>query len=262
MRKLVILVAALAVAFFGYIVYRDVAASPIVVVKETVETTAPSKTTTESVPTETTKVKKKKAKATEPTTEATEPEDDYFPFPDEPIYTTMKINKDETDILTINLPASSDVHNIDLRSYNLTAGSYSARLSGGPGADSTPCYFDILDLPISVSESGNNITVTFDKDKDPRYIQVCIRNGAARCVVPLTKEDIAAGSKTFNISEVIAAQRSVVTNKQDNYVIVLYGVTDPGGYKLVRATDFIKLDWTDQSSEGSDETDDEDEDPD
>ena len=160
-------------------------------------------------------------------------------------YSNMVIAKNGTVVQTIALPSSADTHHIDLRSYNLTAGSYTAKLTGSGVSDSAPCYFNVISLPISKSESGDNITVTFDKTKDPRYIQVCSISGAARCVIPLTADDITAGTKTFDIAEAIAEQKSTVAAGSANYVIVMYGVTDPAGYKLIRASNFVPLTWTD-----------------
>lgn len=157
-------------------------------------------------------------------------------------YSNMVISKGDAVAVTVQLPIDDNAHQVDLRPWNLTEGHYSARLTGSSG-NSDPCYFDVLNLPISVSENGDNITVTFDSTKDPRYIQVCNIAGASRCVVELTDTDKEAGEKTFNIREQVAAQMSTVTGT-DCYVEMNYGVTDPAGYDLIRASSLIPLNWT------------------
>lgn len=160
-------------------------------------------------------------------------------------YTRMIISKDGTDIHTISLPASSDVHHIDLRSYNLTAGSYTARLSNGSNEESNSAYFNIVSLPISVTENGDLITVEFDSNKDPRYVQICSIAGAARCVISLSDSDKSLGTKTFNIRTEITTQNSSVPQGTACYITVVYGTIDPAGYKLVRSSEFIPLSWID-----------------
>lgn len=142
--------------------------------------------------------------------------------------------------ITITLDPTVDEHCINLSSYNLQPGDYTAKLEIGSGY-SEPTYFKIVDLPISVSENGDSITVTFDKTKDPSYMQVNNIAGGARCVIPLTDADIAAGRKTFNIRSEITTQASSVTGAC--YMTVLYHVTDPAGYKLTRSSTFVPLAW-------------------
>jgi hypothetical protein len=143
--------------------------------------------------------------------------------------------------ITITLNPTVDEHCINLSSYNLQPGDYTAKLEIGSGY-SEPTYFKIVDLPISVSENGDAITVTFDKAKDPAYMQVNNISGGARCVIPLTDADITAGQKTFDIRSEIEAQNSSVTGAC--YMTVLYHVTDPAGYKLTRSSAFVPLEWS------------------
>lgn len=160
-------------------------------------------------------------------------------------YTEMIVAKNGSDLLTITLPSSSSTHWLDLRSYNLTEGGYAARLTNNSGDESEPALFNVVSLPISVSENGDSITVTFDSNKDPRYIQVCSLAGAARCVIPLTDNDKQAGTKTFDIRNAIDEQNSSIIAGTACYATVQYGVVDPAGYKLVRSSEFVPLAWID-----------------
>lgn len=157
-------------------------------------------------------------------------------------YSNMVISKGDAVAVTVQLPIDDNAHLVDLRPFNLPAGHYSARLTGSSGS-SEACYFDVLNLPITVTENGDNITVTFDPAKHPRYAQVCSLTGAAKCVVELTDADKTAGTKTFNVRDLVEAQNSSVS-ADSYYMIVMYDVTDPAGYELVRATDFVPLTWT------------------
>lgn len=121
-------------------------------------------------------------------------------------YTSMELYKGDTLIQTITLPAEyNDTHSVDITSYLDGAGLYKARLTNGTD-NSDYTYFEVVNTVVTVSKSGDNVTVTFSPSAKPVCIKVKNLNGHLLCTRFLTDDEKTAGSCTFNAASLRASQ--------------------------------------------------------
>lgn len=136
-------------------------------------------------------------------------------------YTDMVIASDGTVIQTISLPESYNAtHSIDITSYNLAAGLYTAYLTDGTN-NSDPTHFEIIDTTTTVEGTLSNMTVNFNKNANPYYLMVAGIEGGSHGKYILTESDISAGQVTLNFVG-IASEMYGETYASNNYLRCIY----------------------------------------
>lgn len=146
-------------------------------------------------------------------------------------YTSMQLYKGDSLIQTITLPSSYNAtHSVNVTSYLTGYGKYKARLTGS-GGNSDYTYFEVIQTNVSVSKSGNNLTVNFSSaNGTPQYVQLTYRNGKSRGIYALSAEEIAAGTCTFNAATLALSQSYTDGFTETTYVKVFF----IGDYGIVR----------------------------
>lgn len=118
-------------------------------------------------------------------------------------YTGMELYKGNTLVNTYTLDTSA--HAIDISADVSEYGEYKARLTGNGNSDYT--YFTVVEADVTCTNDNNVLTVTFSSaNGTPEFIQLCYANGTSRGVYPLSEDEIAAGSATFDAIELLRSQ--------------------------------------------------------
>lgn len=112
-------------------------------------------------------------------------------------------------VATITLPTEyNETHSIDISSHCDTAGKYTVHLTNGTN-DSDPTHFEVIDTTTTVSGAmateNDMLTVTFNKNARPMYVELSNVPGGQRGLRPLTEKEIKAGTVTFNAYDYIAS---------------------------------------------------------
>lgn len=146
-------------------------------------------------------------------------------------YTSMQLYKNDSLIQTITLPSSyNTTHSVDVSSYLTGYGKYKARLTDGTN-NSDFTYFEVIQTNVTVSKSGNNLTVNFSSaNGTPQYVQLTYRSGSSRGIYALSEEEIAAGTCTFNALNLANSQSYTGGFTETTYVKVFF----IGDYGIVR----------------------------
>ena len=136
-------------------------------------------------------------------------------------YTSMVIASDETVVQTITLPVSyNTTHSIDITNLNLDAGLYTAYLTDGTN-NSEPTHFEIIDTTTTISGTLNDLTVTFNAESNPYYLEVASLSGVSHGKYVLTAKDIDSGEVTVDFAK-IANEMYGENYATDNYLRCIY----------------------------------------
>ena len=120
-------------------------------------------------------------------------------------YTHMALKKNGTVIATVALPSSYNAtHSVDLSEYCQSAGLYSAYLTDGT-AESRPTYFEVINASVAAEGTFGNLTVSFNGDADPLYVELTTSGFGRLGVLELSARQIAAGAVTFNAVDLVRA---------------------------------------------------------
>lgn len=146
-------------------------------------------------------------------------------------YTSMQLYKGDTLIQTISLPSSYNAtHSVDVSSYLTGYGKYKARLTDGTN-NSDFTYFEVIQTNVTVTKSGNNLTVNFSSaNGTPQYVQLTDRIGKSKGIYALSAEEISAGKCTFNALDLANSQSYTGGFTETTYVKVFF----IGDYGIVR----------------------------
>lgn len=146
-------------------------------------------------------------------------------------YTSMQLYKNDTLIQTITLPSSyNTTHSVDVSNYLTGYGKYKARLTDGTN-NSDYTYFEVIETNVTVSKSGNSLTVNFSSaNGTPQYVQLTYRNGKSMGIYALSADEISAGKCTFNALDLANSQSYTGGFTETTYVKVFF----IGDYGIVR----------------------------